>query len=75
MKPLAAEVFGVPEDRILVETDAPYLAPGKTRGKRNEPASVVEVYRAVAKIRGIKVETLARRTRDNFRALFQPPAK
>src|SRR4030095_13039590 len=45
---------GVPIDRLLVETDAPYLAPGKFRGKRNEPAYVVETAKALAKGKGIE---------------------
>jgi TatD DNase family protein len=60
----------LPEDRILVETDAPYLAPGKWRGKRNEPAYVVETARVLAEARGVAPETIAKATTDNFFRLF-----
>jgi TatD DNase family protein len=67
---------GLPHDRILVETDAPYLAPGKYRGKRNEPAFVVETAKVLAEVRGISFETLATETTANFYRLFAkvPPA-
>jgi TatD DNase family protein len=60
----------VPEDRILVETDAPYLAPQPMRGKRNQPAFVVETARAVAAVRGVSYEELERTIEANARALF-----
>jgi TatD DNase family protein len=60
----------VPEDRILVETDAPYLAPQPMRGKRNQPAFVVETARAVAEVRGVSYEELERTVEANARALF-----
>lgn len=55
----------VPADRLLVETDAPYLAPVPRRGRRNEPGLVVHTARAVAEIRGESFEDLAARTRRN----------
>jgi TatD DNase family protein len=55
-----------PADRILVETDAPYLAPAPRRGKRNEPAFVVETARKLALLRGIAVEEIASITTANF---------
>src|SRR5262245_38263682 len=55
----------VPLDRLLVETDAPYLAPGKYRGKRNEPAYVVETAAVLAQVKGISIEELARATTQN----------
>lgn len=64
----------IPADRLLLETDAPYLAPVPNRGKRNEPAFVVDTCRAVAEIRGESVEGLATETTENFRMLFGIPA-
>lgn len=60
----------VPRDRLLVETDAPYLAPVPKRGKRNEPAWVVETARRVAELRGESFEQLAAATTANFEQLF-----
>jgi TatD DNase family protein len=60
----------VPEDRILVETDAPYLSPQSRRGKRNAPANVVETARVVAEQRGVSYERLERTVEANARALF-----
>jgi TatD DNase family protein len=62
----------VPDDRLLVETDSPYLAPVPFRGKRNEPAHVAQVVEAVAAIRGAPPARLAERTSLNFDALFGP---
>jgi TatD DNase family protein len=67
LRALAAEL---PADRIMVETDAPYLAPGKFRGKRNEPSYVVEVARVLAETRGVSLEEISRQTTDNFFRLF-----
>jgi TatD DNase family protein len=61
-----------PADRVLVETDSPYLTPEPHRGKRNEPALVAAVVAALAADRGIPAEDLAARTTDNYRALFAP---
>jgi TatD DNase family protein len=61
----------VPRDRLLVETDCPYLAPVPHRGKRNEPAWVVETARKVAEIWGAPVEEVARVTSENARRLFR----
>jgi TatD DNase family protein len=60
----------VPLDRLLVETDAPYLAPGKFRGKRNEPAYVVETARELANLRSVSEEEIARATTENFFRLY-----
>lgn len=67
LRALAAEL---PSDRILVETDSPYLAPGKFRGKRNEPAYVVEVAKVLAETRGVSLEEISRQTSENFFRLF-----
>jgi len=61
---------GLPSDRILVETDAPYLAPGKFRGKRNEPSYVVETAKVLAETRGVAFDEIARQTTENFYRLF-----
>ena len=63
-------LIACPPDRLLVETDAPYLAPVPHRGKRNEPAFVRHVAEALARARGESPETLERRTSDNARRLF-----
>ena len=60
----------VPLDRLLVETDAPYLAPVPMRGKRNEPAWVAHTAGVLAGLRGMTPEALAELTTANFRRLF-----
>jgi TatD DNase family protein len=60
----------VPDELLLVETDAPYLAPQPVRGRPNEPAHVVETARAVAAVRDISYEQLERIVEKNARALF-----
>jgi TatD DNase family protein len=60
-----------PADRILIETDAPYLAPVPRRGKRNEPAFVVHTAAKLAELRGIEPETAAQQTSSNFERLFE----
>jgi len=67
LRKIAAEL---PADRILVETDAPYLAPGKLRGKRNEPAYVIETAKVLAETRGVAFDEIARQTTENFFRLF-----
>jgi TatD DNase family protein len=59
-------------DRLLIETDAPYLAPVPHRGRRNEPAFVVEVGRRVAELRGESADAIAATTSDNAERLFWP---
>ena len=59
-----------PIDRLLIETDSPYLAPVPYRGKRNEPAYLVHIAGEVARIKGMPVDELARITTDNARRLF-----
>src|SRR4029453_5231281 len=67
LRDLAAEL---PADRIMVETDAPYLAPGKFRGKRCEPAYVVETAKVLAETRGVSPDEIVRQTTENFFRLF-----
>ena len=61
----------VPLDRLLIETDCPYLTPIPYRGQRNEPAYVVEVARTLAGLHGIELEELARITSENFKRFFE----
>jgi TatD DNase family protein len=61
----------LPADRFLLETDAPYLAPGRYRGKRNEPAYVVETAKTLADTRAVSLEEIARQTTENFFHLFR----
>ena len=67
LRTIAAEL---PADRILVETDAPYLAPGPWRGKRNEPSYLAETARVLGECRGLDPAEIARQTTDNFFRLF-----
>ncbi|RME75596.1 MAG: TatD family deoxyribonuclease [Chloroflexi bacterium] len=68
---LRAVVSAVPLDRLLVETDAPFLSPHPFRGKRNEPARVRLVAEKVAELHGLPLETAARRLVENTTALFR----
>jgi TatD DNase family protein len=62
----------VPQDRLLIETDSPFLAPVPHRGKRNEPAWVPRVAETLAGLHGLTPEAMAERTTRNFHALFRP---
>lgn len=62
----------LPWDRMLIETDAPYLAPVPFRGKMNQPAYVRYVAEFLANLRGVSLETLAQQTTENFYRLFRP---
>ena len=72
LREIAAQI---PADRILVETDAPFLAPPPHRGKRNEPAFVRHTARVLAEVRGVSEDALAEQTSANFFRLFDkvPP--
>lgn len=67
---LRAVAATVPLDRLLVETDSPYLAPNKYRGKRNEPAYVVYTAAELARVKGVSAEEIAAITTDNFFRLY-----
>ena len=60
----------IPLDRLLVETDSPFLAPQPHRGRRNEPAYVAEVARSIGNVRNLPADEVARATSENFRRLF-----
>jgi TatD DNase family protein len=62
----------VPLDRLLIETDSPFLAPVPNRGKRNEPANVVRVAETIAELRGTGPDDIGRAARANFEQLFKP---
>ncbi len=61
----------VPDDRILVETDSPYLSPDPLRGKRNEPANLIHTARMLAEVRKTSFDEFARQTTSNARTLFR----
>ena len=67
---LRAIAADVPMDRVLVETDAPFLAPEPFRGKRNEPAYVVHTAASLARIKGVTNEEIATATTENFYRLY-----
>ena len=74
--PRAAELHDVatmvPLDRLLIETDSPFLAPVPHRGTRNEPAHVVHVAEAIAKLRDTTAEAVGQAAQKNFDRLFNP---
>src|SRR4029077_21143 len=65
----------LPADRILVETDAPYLAPLPYRGKRNEPAYVVETAKVLADARGVSADEITQQTTENLFRLVSEVAR
>lgn len=67
---LQATAAGIPLDRLLIETDSPYLAPVPHRGKSNEPAFVPHVAAKLAELRGTQIDAIAATTRENFYRLF-----
>ncbi len=70
-KPLKEIARTVPLERMLIETDAPYLAPVPHRGKTNEPGFVKHVAEEIAALRGVALETIAEQTSNNFKTLFK----
>ena len=72
--PIREAVRRVPPERLLIETDCPYLAPTPMRGKRNEPAYLVHTAEAVARAAGLELDELARLTVENTRRVFALPA-
>lgn len=73
-KDLQATAARVPADRLLIETDAPFLAPVPHRGRPCEPAFVADTARFLAELRGVPVEELAEQTSSNFKTLFSKAA-
>ena len=71
LRQIAAEL---PADRLLVETDAPYLAPVPYRGRRNEPSYVAHTARVLGEVRGLSAEAMAELTTENFYRLFRKAA-
>ena len=71
--PLRAVAAVVPADRLLIETDSPYLAPAPYRGRTNDPSLVPYVARQLAELRGLPVEEIAALTSRNFERLFRLP--
>ena len=70
-KDLQAVAREVPLERMLIETDSPYLAPVPMRGKTNEPGFVRHVAEFLADLKGVSLQTLAEVTSQNFRTLFR----
>jgi len=70
-EPIRDAVRVTPRDRLLVETDSPFLAPQTVRGRDNSPANVVEVIREIANVRGTTFESVRDATSANVRAIFQ----
>ena len=73
-KDLQASATIIPDDRLLIETDAPFLAPVPHRGKSCEPAYVADTARFLSELRGVSIETLAEQSRVNFFNLFTKAA-
>jgi TatD DNase family protein len=71
MQPLRDVARELPLERILTETDSPFLAPQSRRGKRNEPANVVEVAQALATVRNLPRDEIAAQAAANFREFFR----
>jgi len=69
-KEIRASAEMVPMDRLLVETDAPYLSPVPFRGKPNQPAYTAQTLEVLAQVKGVSIEDMARATSENFFRLF-----
>jgi TatD DNase family protein len=68
------QIKSISVDRILTETDAPYVSPEPYRGQRNEPAYVSEVVKKLAEIKGISYDEMVKVTEDNARRIFKIPS-
>ncbi|HWD41117.1 MAG TPA: TatD family hydrolase, partial [Fimbriimonas sp.] len=68
---LRAVARSIPDDRILIETDSPYLSPHPLRGRRNEPAHLVHTAACLAQERGVSLEAFGKQTTENARRLFR----
>ena len=71
--PAVHAVSYVPDDRIMIETDSPYIAPAGERNKRNEPANVRRVVEKMAELRGVSLEEMSACTTENAMRLFKFP--
>ena len=69
-EPLREVARGLPHDRVLIETDTPYLAPVPYRGRDNEPAYVIAIAELLAKLWGVSIESVAQQTTANFERVF-----
>jgi TatD DNase family protein len=70
-QPIRDAAQEVPLERLLIETDSPFLAPVPHRGKRNEPALVKEVARQLGELRGLSTEDIGKQTASNFYTFFK----
>lgn len=71
-QPVREAVREIPIEKIMIETDCPFLAPQAFRGKRNEPAYVVEVAKQIAEVKGLTLEEVATKTTQNAQTFFKP---
>ena len=70
MSSLTEAVLSIPNEKILVETDSPYLAPIPFRGKKNEPSYIIHTVEKLSEIKKVTKETIMKHTTNNFKTLF-----